>query len=217
MGTYTIAVIPGDDAGPEAMESALQVLEKTVKNSSVKLNFIQVDVGLRKFESTGDTLEQGGVKYGGISQSILGKMETTQALFYTALAGSRFPRGVQTPWTLLMKHFKTNVNVRLGKSYPNTGALKPNIDMALVREQSEGMYTAPEFSIGEEITCAVVQCSKSATKRIARMAFDLARSRNKPQKKDYSKRQSSLLQYIERSFELVKQQPLFFNLSEGYT
>jgi len=183
MAIYKIAVIPGDDSGPEAMDSALKVLEKALKNSPVKMEFTICDAGNKRFAATGETYEYKGVKYAGISQSTLDKIKGCQALFYTAIASAKLPRDVKTPWQLLRKYFGCEVNVRPGKSYPNTGAISPHVDMVIVREQSEGMFWAPEFFIRDEIAVAVVQCTKSVTRRVARIAFEMARARNKPRKK----------------------------------
>ena len=139
MTTYKIAVIAGDDSGPEAMDLALKVLDKALKNSSVKLDFVHCDVGQKRFAATGETFDYEGKKYGGISQATLDKIKKCHALFYTAVAAAKLPRNVQSPWSLLRKYFNCDVNVRPKKSYPNTKTINPNINMIIVQKQSKKM------------------------------------------------------------------------------
>jgi 3-isopropylmalate dehydrogenase len=212
MASYKIAVIPGDDSGPEVMESALKVLEQVARNSSLKFDFTYEEVGLKRFEAQGDTVDFAGSKFGGISQATADRIKQCQALLYTAVAASKLPRHVKTPWPFLLKYLNTFVNIRPGKSYPNAGALYPNIDIAIVRETNEGLFNAFEFFAGDEVACSVMQCSKTATRRVARVAFEMARARNKPHKKVsvINKAQSSKLffgTFLDVAFEVAKEYP----------
>ena len=212
MSTYKIAVIPGDDSGPEVMESTIKILERAVKNSSLKLDFVYEEVGRKRFEATGDTVDFSGVKYGGISQSTAERIKESQALLFTAVAAAKLPRQVKTPWSFLLKYLDIFVNIRPGKGYPNAGGIHPGIDMVLVRETNEGMFTASEFFAGDEVACSVIQCSKKATRRVARTAFEMARSRSKPRKKVsvINKAQVSKIffgTFLDVAFEVAKDYP----------
>src|SRR5207245_4142993 len=44
-------------------------------------------------------------------------------------------------------------NIRPAKSYPNMPALKDNIDLVIVRENTEDLYTGMDFEIGDSVHC----------------------------------------------------------------
>ena len=212
MAGYKIAVIPGDDSGPEVMESTIKILEGVTRNSSLKFDFTHEEVGRKRFEATGDTVDFAGSRFGGISQATAERIKQSQALLYTAVAAAKLPRHVKSPWPFLLKYLNTFVNIRPGKSYPHTGALHPNVDIVIVRETNEGLFNATEFFAGEEVACSVIQCSKAATRRVARVAFETARARNKPHKKVsvINKAQSSKLffgTFLDTAFEVAKEYP----------
>jgi isocitrate/isopropylmalate dehydrogenase len=57
--------------------------------------------------------------------------------------------------------------------------LASDFDVTLVREQSEGMWMAPEFWVGD-VGCSVARASKTGSERIARFAFEEARRLKAP-------------------------------------
>lgn len=68
-------------------------------------------------------------------------------------------------------------NIRPAKSYPNMPALKDNIDLVVVRENTEDLYTGMEFEVGNT-AIALRTISEDASKRIAKYAFLTATQRN---------------------------------------
>jgi 3-isopropylmalate dehydrogenase len=72
-------------------------------------------------------------------------------------------------------------NIRPAKSYPNMPALKDNIDLVIVRENTEDLYTGMEFDVGNTAV-AIRTISESASKQIAKYAFLIATQRNQKKK-----------------------------------
>ena len=72
-------------------------------------------------------------------------------------------------------------NVRPAKSYPHMPALCNNIDMVIVRENTEDLYAGKEFSLGDSAVALRI-ISEAASKRIARYAFESAVRRNSMKK-----------------------------------
>ncbi|MEJ2260674.1 MAG: isocitrate/isopropylmalate dehydrogenase family protein, partial [Nitrosopumilaceae archaeon] len=68
-------------------------------------------------------------------------------------------------------------NIRPAKSYPHMPALRDDIDMVIVRENTEDLYTGKEFSLGNA-SVALRIISEYASKRIAKYAFETAKQRD---------------------------------------
>ena len=68
-------------------------------------------------------------------------------------------------------------NIRPAKSYPNTPALRDDIDLVIVRENTEDLYTGQEFQV-DDTAVALRIISEKASKRIAKHAFETAMDRN---------------------------------------
>jgi 3-isopropylmalate dehydrogenase len=72
-------------------------------------------------------------------------------------------------------------NIRPAKSYPHMPALRDDIDMVIVRENTEDLYTGKEFSLGDS-SVALRIISEAASKRIAKYAFETAMQRDSMKK-----------------------------------
>ena len=72
-------------------------------------------------------------------------------------------------------------NIRPAKSYPNVRSLGDNIDLVIVRDNTEDLYTGQEFELeGSAVAMRII--TEKASKRIARHAFETAVQRNKKQR-----------------------------------
>jgi 3-isopropylmalate dehydrogenase len=69
-------------------------------------------------------------------------------------------------------------NVRPAKSIPNVPCLNPSVDMVIVRENTEDLYSGLETADDNRATATRV-ITRRACERIARFAFELARERRK--------------------------------------
>jgi 3-isopropylmalate dehydrogenase len=77
----------------------------------------------------------------------------------------------------LRRVFDLYANIRPAKTYPNIKALKDNIDMVIVRENTEDVYAGLEYEF-EDASIAIRLTTKKASTRIAEYAFKIARFRN---------------------------------------
>ena len=68
-------------------------------------------------------------------------------------------------------------NIRPAKSYPNTPALRDDVDLVIVRENTEDLYTGEEFQV-DDTAVALRIISEKASKRIAKHAFETAMDRS---------------------------------------
>ncbi len=92
------------------------------------------------------------------------------------------------PHPILRKHYDLFANIRPAKSLPGLRALYPDVDLIIVRENNEGFPPdrnvfagAGEFRPSPDMTISVRVITRQASSKVARAAFDLARSR--PRKK----------------------------------
>ena len=67
-------------------------------------------------------------------------------------------------------------NIRPAKSYPNMPSLRDDVDLVIVRENTEDLYTGEEFDIGDA-SVAMRIITEKASKRIANHAFKIATQR----------------------------------------
>jgi 3-isopropylmalate dehydrogenase len=88
----------------------------------------------------------------------------------------------------IRKKFELFAALRPSRSYPNINSIHKNVDIAFVRELTEGMlYSetvvagAPEFRPNDDITVAMRVITRKGSNRVAREAFEIARTR--PRKK----------------------------------
>src|SRR3972149_3763243 len=162
MNEYKISLIKGDGIGPELTEATLAVLNSAQAKFGLKLDIIEAEAGDACLQKRGVALPEDTVE----------KIKASHA----CLKG---PVG-ETAADVIVKlrlMFDLYANLRPIKSYPNSGAMRPDIDMFFVRENTEDLYKGLEFSLGDT-TIALRVITKKNTERIARKGFEIARMRN---------------------------------------
>ena len=166
MKEYKISLIKGDGIGPELTEATLAVLESAQAKFGLKLDITEAEAGDTVFAKRGVALPEDTVE----------KIKASHA----CLKG---PVG-ETAADVIVKlrlMFDLYANLRPIKSYPNSGAVKPDIDMFFVRENTEDLYKGLEFSLGDT-TIALRVITRKNTERIAKKGFEIARMRNDKKK-----------------------------------
>ena len=167
---FKIAVLPGDGIGPEVTEAALLVLEALQDSmKSVELRFEKAEAGydcIRKYGTNlpPETLEI--IK--GSDACLKGPMTTPEE-----------PGSPPSVAVTLRKLFDLYANIRPCKSLPKVPCFKPNIDLIIVRENTEGLYSGKEFEISPGVGVALRVITRRASERVARIAFKLALKRRK--------------------------------------
>ena len=163
---YKISLITGDGIGPELSESAISVLETIRDKFGLKFEISKLVAGDRALEQTGKALPDDVVKT--IKQS------------YVCL---KAPVGESAADVIvvLRRMLDLYANIRPSKSYPHMPALRDDIDMVIVRENTEDLYTGKEFSLGNSAVALRI-ISEDASKRIAKYAFETAKQRNSMKK-----------------------------------
>ncbi|OPZ17757.1 MAG: Homoisocitrate dehydrogenase [candidate division BRC1 bacterium ADurb.BinA364] len=162
----TVCLIPGDGIGPEITEAARRVLRAAGAN----IDWIELPAGAAAAKTHGDVLPD----------------ETLEAL-KTHRVGLKGPlttpigKGFASVNVKMRQQLELYAAVRPVRSMPGIKTRYDNVDLVVIRENTEGLYSGIE----NEIVPGVVQSLKIATRkgieRIARFAFDyiLRRGRHK--------------------------------------
>jgi isocitrate dehydrogenase (NAD+) len=147
---YDVTLIPGDGIGPEVVEAARRVLEAT----GIAFNWHMADAGLDALEKYGDTLPQATVE--SIRQTKLGLKGPI-----TTPIGTGF-RSVNVG---LRQALNLYANLRPARTFPGVRTRYENVDIVVVRENTEDLYAGVEFDTGSEDARAVIEAINPRTKR----------------------------------------------------
>jgi len=163
---YKIALITGDGIGPEISESVINILNTINDKIGFKIEVKALDAGDGALKKTGKALPT----------------ETFETIKKSD-ACLKAPVGENAADVIIVlrRGLDLYANVRPAKSYPNMPYLKDNIDLVIVRENTEDLYTGMEFEVNDSAV-ALRTISSRASKRIARYAFEVAKHRNKQKK-----------------------------------
>jgi 3-isopropylmalate dehydrogenase len=157
-------MLRGDGIGPELIDSATCILNAINDNSSVKFSLVPVEAGdgaLKRFSKA-------------LPDFTLSEIRRSDA----CLKG---PVGESAADVILVirQLFDLYANIRPLKAYPNANSLHNNIDLVVVRENTEDLYLGWEFWSDEETVISLRRTSKKAIERIAQYGFKLAKLRNR--------------------------------------
>lgn len=167
----TIGLIPGDGIGREVIPAGKQILESLSSTHNLKFDFINLDAGFELFQKTGTALPQETVD--------ALKTKCDGALFGAVSSPSVKVAGYSSPIVALRKQMGLYANVRPVKSVEGIG--RP-VDMVIVRENTEDLYIKEERIYekdGYKVAEAIKRISEPATRRIAKIAYEIALQRQK--------------------------------------
>ena len=159
---YNISLITGDGIGPELSESAISILETIHDKLDVKTKINSLEAGDAALEKYMNALPD----------------ETFQSI-KSSDACLKAPVGESAADVIVVLRQKLDLyaNIRPAKSYPNTPSLRDDVDLVIVRENTEDLYTGQEFTV-DDAAVALRVISEKASKRISRHAFNTAIQRN---------------------------------------
>jgi isocitrate dehydrogenase (NAD+) len=166
---HRIAVLPGDGIGPEVVEATLTVLSAVQRVTGVRLEMLKGEAGFGVISKYGTNLPPKTVDM----------IKTTDACLKGPMTTPEEPGSPRSVAVSLRSMFDLYANMRPARTLPNVPSLKPNIDMIVVRENTEDLYVGKEFEVVPGIGIAIKINTTKASERIARFAFDLAVKRRR--------------------------------------
>lgn len=160
-----IAVVEGDGIGPEVIPEARKILEHFLTDA----DFFEVELGLAKWEKTGSACSPDDIR----------ELKGADAIIFGAVTTPPDPdyRSV----LLQIRHeLDLYANLRPIRSLQSSGD-GSSVDMMIVRENTEGLYSGIE-EIGTERSTTLRVVTKAGSRRIAEKACSLVleRDRNHP-------------------------------------
>jgi len=163
MRNYSIAMMKGDGVGPEVSQAALAVLDAVSGRFSINFEIIDAPAGDVMLKKIGQALPKDTISI----------VRDTDACLKGPVGESAMDVIVR-----LRQMFDLYANIRPAKSYPTIRALRPDVDLVIVRENTEDLYKGIEFDLGDS-AIAVRVISRKASERIAEHAFKTAALRRK--------------------------------------
>jgi len=162
MTTPEVTLIAGDGIGPEVMEATTHLLEA----AGARLTYDHQDAGVGAVEKHGTP----------IPESTLASIRRTRLALKGPLA-TPIGTGFRSVNVALRKEFQLYANVRPCKSFEGVKTPFPDVDLVIVRENTQGLYAGVEHFLDDERSAAesVAIVTRKSSEKICRYAFDYAR------------------------------------------
>jgi 3-isopropylmalate dehydrogenase len=167
----------GDDIGLEVVPEAVKVMKAAAAKSGLSIEWTELLIGKAGHEKYGNTLPK-------ITEDTL---RTLDGWFMGPIGHNAYPRGDMT-WVMppIRKKFDLFTALRPALSHPTVKSIHSNVDIAFFRELTEGMLYSetviaglPEFRPNDDITISARVITRKGSNRVAREAFELARTRKR--------------------------------------
>lgn len=155
----TITLINGDGIGPEITEAVVKIL----KASGTKINWDLQTAGADVIEDEGTPLPPR------VLESIKVNKVALKAPVTTPIGNGFRSVNVQ-----LRRALDLYANVRPCKNIPGVKAKYENVDLVIIRENTEGLYSGLEHMIDKNTAETIKLITRKASDRICRYAFDFA-------------------------------------------
>jgi isocitrate dehydrogenase (NAD+) len=156
---HEITLIPGDGIGPEVTEAVVRILDA----ASVQIWWDRHDAGQLAYERTGQTLPD----------ALLASIRTRKV----ALKGpvtTPVGAGFTSVNVGLRKALDLFANVRPVMNLPGVASRFDNVDLVIIRENTEDLYAGLEHVVVPGVVESLKIITAAASTRIARFAFDYA-------------------------------------------
>jgi isocitrate dehydrogenase (NAD+) len=155
-----ITLIPGDGIGPEVAEAVVRIF----KSAGLDIEWERYDAGVIAFEKTGET----------IPPALLDSVRRTRV----ALKGpvtTPIGQGFTSVNVGLRKALDLYANLRPVRNLPGVQSRFENVDLIIVRENTEDLYAGLEHEVVPGVVESLKIITERASSNIARFGFDYAR------------------------------------------
>jgi isocitrate dehydrogenase (NAD+) len=165
MSTHTAVLIPGDGIGPEVADSARRILDA----AGAPVQFIERHAGVAALERGADDVLP---------------PDTVDAVrqHHVALKGpctTPIGKGFGSVNVALRKKLNLYAAVRPVRSLSGVDTRYKDVDLVIVRENTEGLYSGIENSITDGVVMSMKVATREACERIARWTFRYATHRKR--------------------------------------
>lgn len=158
---HTITLIPGDGIGPEIVAATVRIIDA----AGVDINWETHILGAQAQEKFGTTLPESTI------ESIKRNKVALKGPQMTPVG-----KGFTSVNVGLRKSLDLYANVRPVKALPNVPCRYPELDLVVVRENTEDLYAGLEHVVVPGVVESLKIITEKASTRIARYAFDYAKA-----------------------------------------
>ena len=162
--SHVITLIPGDGIGPEVTAAVVRVLEA----ASVAIDWERHDAGVAAVARTGQTLPS----------ELLVSIERNRVALKGPIT-TPIGEGFTSVNVGLRKALDLYANLRPVRNLPGVPSRFENVDLVIVRENTEDLYAGLEHEVVPGVVESLKIITEKASTRIAVFAFEYARRRNR--------------------------------------
>jgi len=159
-GTRTITLIPGDGIGPEVVNAAVEVIAV----SGAKLEWDRQLAGAAALKRFGTP----------VPDELLTSLKRTGVALKGPLE-TRVGEGYRSINVYLRRELDLYANLRPTLSFPGVRTPFRNVDLIVVRENTEDLYSGIEHQVAPGVVESIKVITARASRRIARFAFEYAK------------------------------------------
>jgi isocitrate dehydrogenase (NAD+) len=158
---HAITLIPGDGIGPEVASNVVRIIEASGAEVEWETHF----AGAQALEKFGETLPKD------LLESIKRNKVALKGPITTPIG-----KGFTSVNVGLRKSLDLYANLRPVRALPNVPCRYPELDLIVVRENTESLYSGIEHVVVPGVVESLKIITEKASTRIARFAFEHARS-----------------------------------------
>jgi isocitrate dehydrogenase (NAD+) len=158
--SYRVVLIPGDGIGPEVCAATRTILDA----SGVAIEWQEEPAGQVALDTVGDPMPQSTLDAVGSADATLKGPTAT-------------PKGVgfRSVNVALRQKLNLYANYRPARSLPGVKTRFEDVDLIVIRENTEGLYSGLEHTVVPGVVESLRVITEKASKRIAKFAFETAR------------------------------------------
>ncbi len=157
--TYSVTLIPGDGIGPELADATVGVLEAT----GLSFDWHRVDAGESQIATQGTPLPD----------AVLDSIRET-GLALKGPITTPVGEGFRSVNVTLRQTLDLYANLRPARSIKGVLSRYDDVDLVIVRENTEDLYAGIEHRVGKDAAESIKIITRGASERIARYAFEYA-------------------------------------------
>lgn len=157
---HTITLIPGDGIGPEVTNAAVRVIEAT----GVSIQWEVMEAGAEVATKHGTV----------VPDEVINSISRNRIALKGPLT-TPIGTGFSSANVLLRKRLNLYANVRPAKTLPGVKCRYDNVDLVVMRENSEDLYSGLEHIVVPGVVESLKIITETACLRIGRYAFQFAR------------------------------------------
>src|SRR5438309_6788400 len=162
--THRITLIPGDGIGPEVTNATVRILEAT----GIKFEWETFMAGAEAFEKYKEYIPKE------LNDSIERTRVGLKGPVTTPIGGGFASINVE-----LRKRFELYANFRPIRNLPHIPTRYPDVDLIIIRENTEGLYSGIEHEVVPGVCSSDLIITEKASTRISKWAFEYARKRGR--------------------------------------